>query len=106
MKPAPNIDFLNTHNLRFIPGILLEDGDFTTRAYLKAEKVVTTDYMDYQYRIRPGSILTSNNAKRMSESEEIVIRNFEKTFNHKEVLEFVMFYKKLFIHLCEIGLGY
>lgn len=73
-----NIDFLNTHNLRFIPGILLEDGDFTTRAYLKAEKVVTTDYMDYQYRIRPGSILTSNNAKRMSESEEIVIREFLK----------------------------
>ncbi|MGF2028553.1 glycosyltransferase [Lactococcus lactis] len=73
-----NIDFLNTHNLRFIPGILLEDGDFTTRAYLKAEKVVTTDYMDYQYRIRPGSILTSNNAKRMSESEEIVIRKFLK----------------------------
>ena len=73
-----NTDFLNTHNLRFIPGILLEDGDFTTRAYLKAEKVVTTDYMDYQYRIRPGSILTSNNAKRMSESEEIVIREFLK----------------------------
>lgn len=73
-----NIDFLNTHNLRFIPGILLEDCDFTTRAYLKAEKVVTTDYMDYQYRIRPGSILTSNNAKRMSESEEIVIREFLK----------------------------
>lgn len=73
-----NIDFLNTHNLRFIPGILLEDGDFTTRAYLKAAKVVTTDYTDYQYRIRPGSILTSNNATLMSESEEIVIKEFLK----------------------------
>lgn len=70
--------FLTTYNLRFIPGILLEDGDFTTRAYLKAAKVVTTDYTDYQYRIRPGSILTSNNATRMSESEETVIKEFLK----------------------------
>lgn len=70
--------FLNTHNLRFTPGILLEDGDFTTRAYLQANRVVTTDYTDYQYRIRPGSILTSNNAARMSESEEIVIKEFLK----------------------------
>ncbi|SCA91294.1 putative glycosyltransferase / GT2 [Pseudolactococcus piscium] len=69
-------DFLNLHNLRFTPGILLEDGDFTVRSYLKASKVVTTDYTDYQYRIRPGSILTSNNAKRMSESEEIIIKKF------------------------------
>ncbi|MGX7009385.1 hypothetical protein RR45_GL000635 [Lactococcus chungangensis CAU 28 = DSM 22330] len=69
-------EFLNLHNLRFTPGILLEDGDFTVRSYLKARKVLTTDYTDYQYRIRPGSILTSNNAKRMSESEEIIIKKF------------------------------
>lgn len=96
--------FLNTHNLRFTPGILLEDGDFTTRAYLQANRVVTTDYTDYQYRIRPGSILTSNNAARMSESEEIVIKEFLKQLSITKVLEFVMFYKKLFIHLCGIGL--
>jgi glycosyltransferase involved in cell wall biosynthesis len=69
-------EFLNLNNLRFTPGILLEDGDFTVRSYLKARKVLTTNYTDYQYRIRPGSILTSNNAKRMSESEEIIIKKF------------------------------
>lgn len=69
-------EFLINKKLRFIPGILLEDGDFTSRAYLKADTVVTTNFKDYQYRIRPGSILTTNNAQRMSDSEALVIRNF------------------------------
>lgn len=69
-------EFLINKKLRFIPGILLEDGDFTSRAYLKADTVVTTNFRDYQYRIRPGSILTTNNAQRMSDSEALVIRNF------------------------------
>lgn len=69
-------EFLINKKLRFIPGILLEDGDFTSRAYLKADTVVTTNCTDYQYRIRPGSILTTNNAQRMSDSEAIVIKNF------------------------------
>lgn len=71
-------EFLINKKLRFIPGILLEDGDFTSRAYLKADTVVTTNFRDYQYRIRPGSILTTNNAQRMSDSEALVIRNFIK----------------------------
>lgn len=71
-------EFLINNKLRFIPRILLEDGDFTSRAYLKAETVVTTDIAEYQYRIRPGSILTSNNAQRMSDSEALVIQNFIK----------------------------
>lgn len=69
-------EFLNNNNLRFTPGILLEDGDFTCRAYMAANIVITTQYTDYMYRIRPGSILTSNNAKRMSESEDLIIDNF------------------------------
>lgn len=71
-------EFLINNKLRFIPRILLEDGDFTSRAYLKAETVVTTNITEYQYRIRPGSILTSNNAQRMSDSEALVIQNFIK----------------------------
>lgn len=71
-------EFLIDNKLRFIPRILLEDGDFTSRAYLKAETVVTTNITEYQYRIRPGSILTSNNAQRMSDSEALVIQNFIK----------------------------
>lgn len=71
-------EFLIDNKLRFIPRILLEYGDFTSRAYLKAETVVTTNITEYQYRIRPGSILTSNNAQRMSDSEALVIQNFIK----------------------------
>lgn len=69
-------EFLNNNNLRFTPGILLEDGDFTCRAYMAANIVITTQYTDYMYRIRPGSILTSNNAKHMSESENLIIDKF------------------------------
>lgn len=67
---------IDRHNLRFTPGILLEDGDFTTRAYLHADTVVAQNFIDYYYRIRPGSILTTNDKKRMSESEDVVITKF------------------------------
>lgn len=69
-------EFLNNNNLRFTPGILLEDGDFTCRAYMAANIVITTQYTDYMYRIRPGSILTSKNAKHRSESEDLIIDKF------------------------------
>lgn len=80
-------EFLNTNNLRFTPGILLEDGDFTCRAYLAAHTVITTDYTDYMYRIRPGSILTSNNAKRMSESEDLIVDKFLNMIESTQTLK-------------------
>lgn len=70
--------FLKENDLEFMNGILLEDGDFTVRAYLAAEIVSTISKTNYMYRIRPGSILTSNNAQRRSESEEAVIKKFIK----------------------------
>lgn len=70
--------FLKENNLEFMNGILLEDGDFTVRAYLAAGIVSTISETNYMYRIRPGSILTSNNAQRMSDSEEAVIQKFIK----------------------------
>ncbi|MEQ2756765.1 glycosyltransferase, partial [Staphylococcus hominis] len=33
------LDFINSNHIRFTPGILLEDGDFTTRAYMLAKLV-------------------------------------------------------------------
>lgn len=72
-------EFLNDNKLRFTPGILLEDGDFTTRAYLKAKTIINISKADYEYRIRPGSILTANNnLQKMSDSEAYVIGNFVK----------------------------
>lgn len=72
--------FLKQHSLEFTQGILLEDGDFTTRAYMAASIVASINDANYMYRIRPGSILTSNNAQRMSDSEEIVIKKFIKMY--------------------------
>ncbi len=79
--------FLRENRLEFTEGILLEDGDFTTRSYINASVVATSDAPNYYYRVRPGSILTSNNAQRMSQSEYKVIQNFinwyESITNHE-----------------------
>ncbi|MDG5049598.1 glycosyltransferase family 2 protein [Lactococcus lactis] len=70
--------FLRNKKLEFTPGILLEDGDFTTRSYLLASCVATVDTPNYCYRIRPGSILTTNNSQKMSDSELFIINKFIK----------------------------
>lgn len=43
---------------------------------MAADIVITTQYTDYMYRIQPGSILTSKNAKHRSESEDLIIDKF------------------------------
>lgn len=48
--------FLQEQNLRFPPGILHEDEDFTPRAFLCAQSVVYTGVQIYRYTLRPGSI--------------------------------------------------
>lgn len=78
------LDFINSNHIRFTPGILLEDGDFTTRAYMLAKLVATSPEPNYAYRIRQGSILTTNNAQKMSLSEEKVISQFISTLKHEE----------------------
>lgn len=78
------LDFINSNHIRFTPGILLEDGDFTTRAYMLAKLVATSPEPNYAYRIRQGSILTTNNAQKMSLSEEKVISQFISMLKHEE----------------------
>ena len=79
------LDFINSNHIRFTPGILLEDGDFTTRAYMLAKLVATSPEPNYAYRInRPGSILTTKNAQKMSLSEEKVISQFISMLKHEE----------------------
>ena len=64
------LDFINSNHIRFTPGILFEDADFTIRAYMLAKLVATSPEPNYAYRInRPGSILTTKttkNAQKMS----------------------------------------
>lgn len=78
------LDFINSNHIRFTPGILLEDGDFTARAYMLAKLVATSPEPNYAYRIRPGSILTTNNAQKMSLSEEKIISQFISMLKHEE----------------------
>jgi len=47
--------FLDTHQLRFIPGVYYEDISFLQECYLKADKVVGIHLLYYIYRIRPRS---------------------------------------------------
>ena len=82
------LDFINSNHIRFTPGILLEDGDFTTRAYMLAKLVATSPEPNYAYRInRPGSILTTKttkNAQKMSLSEEKIISQFISMLKHEK----------------------
>lgn len=79
------LDFINSNHIRFTPGILLEDGDFTTRAYMLAKLVATSPEPNYAYRInRPGSILTTKNFQKMSLSGEKVISQFISMLKHEE----------------------
>ena len=79
------LDFINSNHIRFTPGIVLEDVDFTARAYMLAKLVATSPEPNYAYRInRPGSILTTKNAQKMSLSEEKVISQFISMLKHEE----------------------
>ncbi len=65
-------------NLRFTPGMLHEDEEFTPRLLLRAEQVYFTKAMAYFYRQRTGSITTDDNirhtAKRLDDTESIILR--------------------------------
>lgn len=82
------LDFINSNHIRFTPGILFEDADFTIRAYMLAKLVATSPEPNYAYRInRPGSILTTKttkNAKKMSLSEEKIISQFISMLKHEK----------------------
>ncbi|MDA3720011.1 glycosyltransferase [Streptococcus thermophilus] len=79
------LDFINSNHIRFTPGIVLEDVDFTARAYMLAKLVATSPEPNYAYRInRPGSILNTNNAQQMSLSQEKIISQFISMLKHEE----------------------
>lgn len=65
--------FLIENNLCFREGILHEDNEFTPRACLKAKKVTVIPDVLYNYRVRPGSIMTTRGMK--SKESLILIGN-------------------------------
>lgn len=52
-------EFLMDNSLRFREGILHEDNEFTPRACMKAESIKVIPDVLYNYRVRPGSIMTT-----------------------------------------------
>lgn len=67
-------DFLNKHQLRFIPGIYFEDVPFTVACYLKAERCIVACHTLYIYRQRIGSIVSSLNKKKMMDIHVVLAK--------------------------------
>lgn len=65
-------------NLRFTPGILHEDEEFTPQLFLRAEKIYTTKAKAYYYRDRGNSITHDDNKKwvlkRLSDTRGVLYR--------------------------------
>lgn len=49
-------EFLHLHQLKFIPGIYVQDKPFTHEVYLKAQKCIVTPWPFYIYRCHPKSV--------------------------------------------------
>ncbi len=64
--------------LRFTPGLLHEDEEFTPQLFLRSERLYSTDAEAYFYRRRKGSIMNATDnehtRKRLDDMEEILYR--------------------------------
>lgn len=69
-------------DLRFTPGILHEDEEFTPQLVLRCERVFSTDDKCYFYRERENSIISNNDTKhilhRLNDTENVIYHLFEK----------------------------
>ncbi|MDO4161149.1 MAG: glycosyltransferase family 2 protein, partial [Prevotellaceae bacterium] len=69
-------------DLRFTPGLLHEDEEFTPLLILRAEKIYSTNIVAYFYRKRPSSIMHEKNKKhilkRLDDLEYIIMHLNEK----------------------------
>jgi len=65
-------------DLRFTPGILNEDEEFTPLLLLRADTICVTDAPAYYYRQRPGSIITTpdvrHKLKKLNDTRAIISR--------------------------------
>jgi glycosyltransferase involved in cell wall biosynthesis len=65
-----NKEYMLRNGLEFRVGLLHEDEEFTPRAFLKAEKVIGSDFIFYNYLIRDGSITTTE--KKIKNAEHMI----------------------------------
>ena len=64
--------FLNTQNIRFVPGLYFEDVPFTVECYLKAGRCLHTTHTFYIYRQRPGSICSAISKRKVMDFNRVL----------------------------------
>lgn len=82
-----NRNFLLNNRLEFKVGLLHEDDEFTPRAFLKAERVIGTDIVFYNYLIREGSITTRKNQIRNAEHIMKICKELDDIYKQIEDYE-------------------
>ncbi|EPD52348.1 hypothetical protein HMPREF1210_01701 [Paenisporosarcina sp. HGH0030] len=79
-----NKEFLINNKLEFKYGLLHEDEQFTPRVFLKAEKVIATDIVFYNYMIREDSITTVKNKIKNAEHIMLICEELQKIYSEIE----------------------
>lgn len=87
-------EFLIENDLHFREGILHEDNEFTPRACFRAKSVKVIPDVLYNYRVRPGSIMTTRNLKN-KESLITIGNELSKLFAKEQGIERTVIYRQL-----------
>lgn len=87
-------EFLIENNLFFREGILHEDNEFTPRACLKAQSVKVISDVLYNYRVRPGSIMTTRGL-RSKESLVLIGNELSELFANENGIDKTTAYRAL-----------
>ncbi|ANX00210.1 hypothetical protein CSTERLE_00685 [Thermoclostridium stercorarium subsp. leptospartum DSM 9219] len=99
--------FLMDNNLKFRVGILHEDEEFTPRVFLKAQKVIGTGIIFYNYVIRNGSITRQKDLTKNAIDIISICYELEKIYNNIEDKELkILLYDNLvnkFLYAFQIG---
>lgn len=73
--------FLTDNSLYFLERIFIEDFEFNTRVFLKAEKVAATDFLVPQYLQSPNSITRNTDRKKQQKMVSDIFQVLEITQN-------------------------
>ncbi len=87
-------EFLIKNGLSFREGILHEDNEFTPRACLKARSVRAIPDVLYNYRVRPGSIMTTRGL-RSKESLVLIGNELSELFANETGIDKTTVYRAL-----------
>lgn len=87
-------EFLLENNLSFREGILHEDNEFTPRVCLKAKLVRVIPDVLYDYRVRPGSIMTTRGL-RSKESIILISNELSEMFDREIGIDKTIVYRSL-----------